>query len=163
MELLANDGIKRILTLFEEAGNISGRTKLQKIVYILKNKEIPFRQKFKYHYNGPYSPDLQLEIEELIDRNILIEKEVNSYIHVINKDTEIEYEKDPWLSEKKDLIRFLNNQDFEKLEVTSTIYFLEKSGITDKGIIKKKIEALKPNLKDYIDSSFKLKEEISLM
>jgi len=163
MELLLNENFKRILTLLEEAESIKGRTKFQKIVYILKNKEVPFKEKFKYHYFGPFSSDLQLEIDELVDRNILVEKNTNPYVYKVNKENKIEFEKDLIISKKKDLIKFLNKRDFRELEVTSTIYFLENYGIRDKKILRKKVEALKPHLKDFIDNSFKLKEEISEM
>ena len=60
---------EKILALIKLTDNkIDGRTKFQKIVYILKNNGVNFEEQFKYHYFGPYSPELQLEIEELIDR-----------------------------------------------------------------------------------------------
>ena len=163
MELLLNDSFKRILTLLEEAESIKGRIKFQKIVYILKNKEIPFKEKFKYHYFGPFSSDLQLEIDELVSRGILVEKNINPYVYEINKESGIEFEKDLFLSKKKDLITLLNKRDFKELEVTSTIYFLENNGLKEEKILRKKVQALKPHLKDYIDASFKLKEEICKM
>ncbi len=163
MELILNDNLKRIITLLDVAGNIRGRTKFQKVVYILKNKEIPFNEKFKYHYYGPFSSDLQLEIDELVDRNILVEKNMNPYDYEVNKENKIKFNKDLNISGKKELIQFLKNKDIKELEITSTIYYLENNGLKDKDILRKKITALKPHLRDYIDSSFKLKDEISKM
>jgi len=163
MEKVLYDNFKRILTLLNEAGEINGRIKFQKMVYILKNKGVPFNEKFKYHYFGPFSSDLQLEIDELVDRNILMERDANPYIYAITKENNVEFDNDLYVSEKKDLIQFLNKRDFKELEVISTIYFLENNGIKDQRILKKKIYALKPHLRDYIDSSFALKEKINSM
>ena len=46
---------KMILELVNKCGKIEGRTKFQKIVYILQNLGVPFEEKFTYHYFGPYS------------------------------------------------------------------------------------------------------------
>jgi uncharacterized protein YwgA len=69
--------LNKILSLVNEAGRIQGRTKFQKIVYILKIKGANFNERFSYHYYGPYSSDLQLEIEELVDRQILNQQNFN--------------------------------------------------------------------------------------
>ncbi len=153
----------KILSLLKEAGQISGRTKFQKIVYILKNKDIQFKEKFKYHYFGPFSSDLQLEIDELTDRGIVIEKSVNPYVYEVNQINNIEFEQDSQIKGKKNLIHFLNQKDSKILELTSTIYFLENNGIKEERILRKKILALKPHLNDYIEDSFQLKEEIDMM
>ncbi len=163
MEAMLKDNFVKILSLLEEAGQITGRTKFQKIVFILKNKEIPFKEKFKYHYFGPFSSDLQLEIDELVDRGFLLERSVNPYVYEINKNNKIDFIKDSHIKCKKNLIQYLNQKDSKLLEVTSTLYFLEKNGIKDESILRKKILALKPHLKDYIEASFQLKEEIKML
>lgn len=161
MEVLVNKNLKNILTLLEESGTRTQRNKLQKIVFILKYMNFPFEEKFKYNYYGPFSTDLELEIDELIDRNLLSETDVNSYICVVDGNTEIKYEKTNFSSKQKELIKFLSNKKFEDLETTSTIYYLENSGVKDHNIIRKKIKTLKPHLDPYIESSFKLHEKIN--
>jgi hypothetical protein len=126
-------------------------------------KNMPFNEKFKYHYYGPFSSDLQLEIDELVDRNILVEKNMNPYDYEINKEKKITFDKDFNIANNKELIQFLNNKDSKELEITSTIFYLENNGVKNENILRKKITALKPHLKDYIDASFKLKNEINMM
>ncbi|MFW5700500.1 MAG: hypothetical protein ACOCWM_02325 [Cyclobacteriaceae bacterium] len=153
-----NTNLAKLLALVEQAGTIEGRTKFQKIVYILKSKGINFNENFRYHYFGPYSADLHLEIEELTDRNMLIEKQSNPYIYKLNPS--LSADRDPDILGKKELIDYLNSKDSRVLELTSTIFYLEQGGISDKSIIKKKLAALKPHLKEFIDKSFNLRDEI---
>ena len=54
-----------IINAISTAGEISGRKKLQKIVYIAKKLSFPFHEKFQFHFYGPYSEELTLRIEEL--------------------------------------------------------------------------------------------------
>lgn len=49
----------------EATGEITGRKKLQKIIYIAKKLSFPFQERFQFHFYGPYSEELTLRIEEL--------------------------------------------------------------------------------------------------
>ncbi len=152
-----NDSLNKILALVSIANEIEGRTKFQKIVFILKSKGVKFHETFKYHYYGPFSADLQLEIEELVDRNLLNEKTSLPYKYSLKQKHKIE---DDSIKEKVDLIKFLCNQDYQNLELVSTIYFLQNNGFTDINLIEKKLRVLKPHLKNKIKKSFELKDEI---
>lgn len=55
----------KLLVLFQEAGTVVGRKKLQKIVYISKKFNFNFEEKFNFHFYGPYSEELTLQVEEL--------------------------------------------------------------------------------------------------
>lgn len=69
----------KLLTLLEKAGEITGRKKLQKIVYIAQKMHVPFSERFKFHMFGPYSEELTLRIEELCNLGFLKEeKEVKA-------------------------------------------------------------------------------------
>ena len=151
-----------ILTLVKVAGTIDGRIKFQKIVYILQTKGIAFNEQFKYHYYGPYSPVLQLEIEELVDRKILKEeKSSNSYTYKLNPSETTDFELNSDLESKQDLINFLKEQTPNQLELVSTIFFLEKAGPDDETIIHKRIAFLKPHLKDIIEAAFTIKNKLT--
>src|ERR1700733_4786732 len=55
-----------IMQFFEVAKKVEGRIRLQKIIYILQTKGIVnFELDYKYALYGPYSQDLQLEIDYL--------------------------------------------------------------------------------------------------
>ncbi|MGE7765444.1 YwgA family protein [Peribacillus sp. NPDC096540] len=62
-----------IINAISTAGEVSGRKKLQKIVYIAKKLSFPFHEKFQFHFYGPYSEELTLRIEELCDMGYLNE------------------------------------------------------------------------------------------
>lgn len=158
-----DNDINRILTLVKKAGKIDGRKKFQKIVFILQSKGVDLPEKFKYHYYGPFSSDLQLEIDELVDSKVLIEDhlENNSYSYQISQNTK--FDEDSNIVDKELLINLLNKEDTKVLELTSTIYFLEKEGWSEKEFIEKKLRSLKPDLTKYISKSFDLKEKIDQM
>ena len=63
----------RIIHAISTAGEISGRKKLQKIVYIAKKLSFPFKEKYQFHFYGPYSEELTLRIEELCEMGYLNE------------------------------------------------------------------------------------------
>lgn len=55
----------KLLRFFMEAGKVTGRKKLQKMIYILQVSGMPFEEKYHFHFYGPYSEELSLRIEEL--------------------------------------------------------------------------------------------------
>ena len=66
-----------LLSIFNSLGSnkIEGRTRLQKMVYILKEKEkIPFSFKYKPYFYGPYSEELYETIQDLVALNLLKEE-----------------------------------------------------------------------------------------
>ncbi|PYZ91597.1 hypothetical protein CR194_18350 [Salipaludibacillus keqinensis] len=55
----------KLLALFKQTGEIIGRKKLQKMVYIAKKMNLPFNEKYQLHMFGPYSEELSLRVEEV--------------------------------------------------------------------------------------------------
>ena len=47
----------RIINAIASVGEISGRKKLQKMIYIAKSISFPFEEKFHFHFYGPYSEE----------------------------------------------------------------------------------------------------------
>ncbi|SFG23458.1 YwgA family protein [Sporolactobacillus nakayamae] len=62
-----------IAALIQQSGRNSGRKKLQKSIYIFQRLGFPFHQIFHFHFNGPYSEELSVQLEELCDFGFLIE------------------------------------------------------------------------------------------
>lgn len=54
-------------------GEIIGRKKLQKMIYIAKKIDFPFQERFQFHFYGPYSEELTLRVEELCNMGFLNE------------------------------------------------------------------------------------------
>ncbi|MFL5789400.1 MAG: hypothetical protein ACJ748_15175 [Flavisolibacter sp.] len=66
----------KLIEFFSCIKSVEGETKLQKIIYILQQKGFDFDYVFKYALYGPYSEELQLEIDFLNDIGILREEVV---------------------------------------------------------------------------------------
>lgn len=63
----------RLMHFFSVAHRVSGRKKLQKMIYILQKCKVPFAEKFQFHFYGPYSEELTLRVEELCNLHLLSE------------------------------------------------------------------------------------------
>ncbi|CAM5365489.1 hypothetical protein [Bacillus safensis FO-36b] [Bacillus safensis subsp. safensis] len=63
----------KLMKVFSESGEIVGRKKLQKMIYIAKKLDLPFYEKYDFHFYGPYSEELTLRIEELCNLGFLDE------------------------------------------------------------------------------------------
>src|SRR3954466_4884393 len=59
------------------SGEIIGRKKLQKMIYIAKKITFPFQERFQFHFYGPYSEELTLRVEELCNMGFLDEVKEN--------------------------------------------------------------------------------------
>lgn len=55
------------------SGEIIGRKKLQKMIYIAKKIDFPFQDRFQFHFYGPYSEELTTRVEELCNMGFLNE------------------------------------------------------------------------------------------
>ncbi|WP_077623493.1 YwgA family protein [Sediminibacillus massiliensis] len=69
--MLANHA--KLMKFFSTAEEVVGRKKLQKMIYILKKCDIPFDEKYEFHFYGPYSEELTLRIEELCNLGFIDE------------------------------------------------------------------------------------------
>ncbi len=155
--------LEKILSLVNAAGGIRGRKKFQKIVHILKQNGTKFEESFVYHYYGPYSADLQIEIDALVKLGLLQEVQKNeTYQYNITEKGK------KFLSNNEfdnpnivELVSLLNNNQAYILEIVSTIYYLKEKGYTEKNIIKKKIQILKPNLIEHFDYAYELYKKIN--
>ncbi|MGJ9458234.1 YwgA family protein [Oceanobacillus sp. CF4.6] len=64
----------KIMQFFSVANEVTGRKKLQKMIYILQKCHIPFEEKYQFHFYGPYSEELTLRVEELCNLGFLQEE-----------------------------------------------------------------------------------------
>ena len=63
----------KIIHAISVSGEVIGRKKLQKMIYIAKKMEFPFQERFQFHFYGPYSEELTLRVEELCNMGFLDE------------------------------------------------------------------------------------------
>ncbi|MRH44005.1 YwgA family protein [Aquibacillus halophilus] len=63
----------KLMKFFLASDEVVGRKKLQKMIYILKQCDIPFEEKYEFHFYGPYSEELTLRVQELCNLGFLSE------------------------------------------------------------------------------------------
>jgi len=131
----------KLMEFFSAANQVAGRKKMQKMIYILQKCELPFEEKYEFHFYGPYSEELTLRVEELCNLGFLEEmKEERSnyfqYHYSMTADGEAFLQQFashlPGLEEK---VKLLNQQSSRFLELAATMmYFdaLPKPEVTEK-------------------------------
>lgn len=121
----------RIVHFITLAGEVSGRKKLQKMVYIAKKMDLPFQEKYEFHMYGPYSEELTLRIEELCNMGFLSEhlEDKGSYVKYTYSCTD---EGNQFLStmnrEQANLslcVEKLNSKKSRFLELVSTLLYFD--------------------------------------
>ncbi|MEY9870124.1 uncharacterized protein YwgA [Peribacillus sp. B2I2] len=130
-----------IINAISTAGEISGRKKLQKIVYIAKKLSFPFHEKFQFHFYGPYSEELTLRIEELCEMgylNEVREKKAGYYQYcysITDAGQDFLSIQEVEMPALEACLLDMNEQNARFLELVSTVlYFdtLEKEEVTEK-------------------------------
>lgn len=167
-----------LIKVLEEAKEINGRVKLQKIIYLLqqKSKMITKNMGFDYNYvyynHGPFSKELAEDITE-ISRNTgeIIEIEPSEqgtpWIYQYSSKNTTAYAKyDVMELFGMDQIAFkseignLNSQSYELLELTATIVYLyNKVSIKEEKKLKDKCNVLKPHLINLFEKAYELAQE----
>jgi len=145
----------KLAKVFSYCEKIEGRKKLQKIIYILKEMGYPFYEEFDFHFYGPYSEQLTLEIEALKDLEIIKEEREDDsgwvkYIYRITENGKewAKFCEDERLNNEYKIIKILNDKSARELELIATIiYFKELS----KNLIIEKINTLKADKNYSID------------
>jgi len=121
----------KIVQFITLAGEVTGRKKLQKMVYIAKKMNFPFQEKYRFHMYGPYSEELTLRIEELCNMAFLSEKmeDKGSYVQYTYACTE---EGQQFLSTMENTntkldqcIERLNEKSSRFLEMVSTLLYFD--------------------------------------
>ncbi|QOR66562.1 YwgA family protein [Cytobacillus suaedae] len=132
----------KIMKAFSEAGEIIGRKKLQKMIYIAKKVNFPFYEKYDFHFYGPYSEELTLRVEELCNLGFLneVKEKKGGYFQYRYTLTETgeqflsHYQLED-LPPLKECIMDLNEQNARFLELVSTVLYFEglaKEEVQDK-------------------------------
>lgn len=157
-----------LIRLFNSVPQIIGRKKLQKVVYLLQQIGVPYTEKFSYHHYGPYSAELQAEIDRLVDYRLLTETFTDkTYIYKITEEGNSflkKYEKNfgGSFDLPQDILERLMDTHTYVLEMASTYAYLLEMGYQQDEALEKALE-LKPHLSDCIDDAKALYDEIIAM
>ncbi|WP_449620150.1 YwgA family protein [Robertmurraya sp. Marseille-Q9965] len=137
----------KLMQAIAASGEIIGRKKLQKMIYIAKKVTFPFQERFQFHFYGPYSEELTLRVEELCNMGFIDEVKEKKGGYYQYRYTLTESGKEflslnevemPYL---EDCLTDMNGQNARFLELVSTVlYFdnLEKDEVIEKVFTLKK-------------------------
>lgn len=161
----------KIVQFISLAEEVTGRKKLQKMIFIAKKMNFPFQEKFQFHMYGPYSEELTLRIEELCEMGFIHEE-------CMDKGSYVQYKYD--VSEEgknfletteqeanglQDFIQKMQVKSSRFLELVSTLlYFdhLEKVDQIEKvHIVKNKLNFTETEMNAAFDFISQLEEAVS--
>ncbi|ANB58631.1 hypothetical protein GFC29_2665 [Anoxybacillus sp. B7M1] len=136
----------KIVKAFAAAGEIVGRKKLQKMIYIAKKLNFPFYEKFDFHFYGPYSEELTWRIEELCNLGFLneVKEKKGGYFQYRYTLTEAgaDFLKhyDIHMPHLTECLQDMNEQNSRFLELVSTILYFDNFS---KDAVKEKVFLVK--------------------
>lgn len=119
------------------AGEIRGRKKLQKMVFIAQSLGYPFPEPFDLHVWGPYSEVLAVKVQEMKDWGFACEEALPGpagNLHFVytpgpNAGRVLGEQEEGARAERlAGLVRFLNQQDATLLEGVATLLYLQARG-----------------------------------
>lgn len=122
----------KVVQFMSLAGEVTGRKKLQKMIYIAKKFDMSFVEKYTYQISGPYSDELTVRIEELCNLGFVEERTENTGSHIqycysITKSgeqfTSIIEEAAPQFEK---LVHRMNDEDAHFLELVSMLLYFEE-------------------------------------
>ena len=161
------DKLKRLEKLkdFFDAigGEIDGRKKIHKIIYLCQKKGIVFGQDFIFHYYGVFSPGLSSDLQQAEQWGIIEEKQIEhswgiSYsLKLKEADQNENYQED--ILKHKDFITRIAKEKASVLEVLSTIVYLFHEGYSNEDI-ESKLADLKGHLDNFFPVAKKLAKEL---
>ncbi|MGP1909495.1 YwgA family protein [Metabacillus sp. JX24] len=140
----------KLMKVFSSSGEITGRKKLQKMIYIAKKINLPFYEKYDFHFYGPYSEELTLRIEELCNLGFLNEmhEKKGGYFQYRYSLTEAGEEflanYEPDMPPMQECMQDLNGQSARFLELVSTVLYFDS---LEKEEVKEKVFTLKSKQK----------------
>lgn len=121
----------KLLALFKQTGEIVGRKKLQKMVYIAQKMNVPFYEKYQLHMFGPYSEELSLRMEEVCQLQFVSEvKEKKSgyqqYRYQLSEKGETFLSMmSSGFPDVKELLQDMNERSAKFLELVSTVLYFD--------------------------------------
>lgn len=134
-----------ISTIIAEARPLGGRTKLQKIGYLVNESGWHVFNDYRYHYYGPYSETLSNQMALLVKNDWIREEEIETgkgtqfYVYNVQKKGQGRLaslisraeSQDPHVVQKtRGLVRHLAGFKSDDLEIMATLVFIRK----DEGI-----------------------------
>ncbi|WP_338450271.1 YwgA family protein [Niallia oryzisoli] len=162
----------KVMQAIAASGEVIGRKKLQKMIYISKKLSFPFGEKFQFHFYGPYSEELTVQVEELCNMRFLeeVKEKKGGYYQyrytVTDNGKEFLSESHVDIPNLQECLTDMNSQNARFLELVSTVLFFDN---LPKEEVQEKIFTLKSKQRyttEEIDSAYEyiamLKEKAEL-
>lgn len=121
----------KIMHAISVSGEVIGRKKLQKMIYIAKKMEFSFQERFQFHFYGPYSEELTLRVEELCNMGFLneVKEKKGGYFQYRYTLTEAGQEflgvNSIEMPSLGDCLTDINDQNARFLELVSTVLYFD--------------------------------------
>lgn len=135
------------------AGEVTGRKKLQKMIYIAKKMECSFHEKYNFHIYGPYSEELTVRVEELCNLGFIqeVKEDKGSYLQYRYSVTENGEQFISILEEEEEnlsfIIQLMNDKSSRFLELVATLLYFDNLA-REQQILKLKTVKAKLNYND---------------
>lgn len=159
----------KIVQFVSLAKEVTGRKKLQKMIYIAKKMDFPFVEKFELHMYGPYSEELTLRVEELCEMGFLNEQFVDrgayvQYKYNVSKEGSRFLETSPEMASQLDgFIEMMTVKSSRFLELVSTLlyfdYLPKVEQVEKVHIVKNKLRFSEQEMEEAFDFIAKLEKQ----
>jgi uncharacterized protein len=156
----------KVMHAIAATGEVIGRKKLQKMIYIAKKMDFPFGEKFQFHFFGPYSEELTVRVEELCNMKFLNEVKEKKGGYYQYRYTLTEGGKEFLAENSLDIPHIheyftdMNTQSSRFLELVSTVLYFDN---LPKEEVQEKVFTLKSKQRytvEEIDSAYQYIEEL---
>lgn len=147
----------KIVQFMSLAGEVTGRKKLQKMIYIAKKMNFPFQEKYNFHIYGPYSEELTVRVEELCNLGFIeeLKEDKGSYMQYryIPTTTGIKFSSIIGEADDKLLqtVKEMNSKSSRFLELVSTLLYFDdlekKEQIAKLHVVKAKLNFSEDEIK----------------
>ena len=140
-------------------GEVLGKKKFQKLIYLAQEKGLYLGYDFGYHYFGVFSSEVESDLH-LGETFGLLKQEVTNYCGNPVKIclTEKNHIDDNEYENVLSTVSKLSKEESRTLEVLSTILYLKNAGYTGEKL-SSNLQRLKGHLKDFFERADKLAQE----
>jgi uncharacterized protein YwgA len=130
---MGSDLRRKVADLVSDAGGeIVGRTRLQKIVYLLTNAGLEEGFSFSYRHYGPYSEELaEATRQSVLFKNIAEDKRPASWGGTYSVYSSTACGKPAACSDRSSMLKIMVEADSIELELAATALYFDRKGFAD--------------------------------
>lgn len=143
----------KLAEVVEHLGEVRGRTRLQKMIFIAQSLGHPFDEAYQFHLYGPYSPELAAELEAMKGFRLLQETPYMSQGYTEYRYTVVPTEVNALRrnnchlilpEETRRLLTHLNQESTENLELLASLLYFQRCGYDRRETLYERMGVWKP-------------------